>query len=318
MKIAPLLAQFLYANQRLDIPGIGTFLLSAPHIADTESGRPAKPAILDGVSFENNTAVRATDELIAFVSAQTGKIKALAAADLDSHFELAKQFLNIGKPFLFEGIGSLTKMQGGGFAFVPGYTVLIEKSKESTLRETGTSPSAEEPVGEYRDIFYTKKAKPNFKKPLVILLLLIGIFLAVWGGYKVYKRTTAKHKPDNNTETPVTKEPVQAPPDSNRTTLVDTGNLATTTSTNPVAATSQPAPSGSYKFVVETADKKRALYRYDKLQKIGLKSVMMETNDSLSFRIYFMIPANPADTAHILDSLRRAYTPPGKTAYVAN
>jgi len=316
LKIAPLLAQFLYANQRLDLPGIGTFLLSAPHIADTESGRPTKPAILDGVSFENNTGVRATDELVAYISAQTGKIKALAAADLDSHFELAKQFLNIGKPFLFEGIGSLTKMQGGGFAFVPGYTVLIEKGKDNTLREAGPSPSAEEPVGEYRDIFYTKKAKPNFKKPLVILLLLIGIFLAVWGGYKVYKRTTAKHKNDPGAESPVVNQ--QPAADSNKTTLVDTGRQVIDTGSNPMAVTTQPAPSGSFKFVVETADKKRALYRYDKLQKIGLKSVMMETNDSVSFRIYFMIPANPADTAHIRDSLQRAYTPPGKTAYVAN
>ena len=35
-------------------------------------------------------------------NAQTGKIKALASADLESYLELAQQFLNIGKPYLLE------------------------------------------------------------------------------------------------------------------------------------------------------------------------------------------------------------------------
>jgi hypothetical protein len=42
----------------------------------------------------------------------------------------------------------------------------------------------------------------------------------------------------------------------------------------------------------------------------------METKDSLLFKIYFVLAANPADTLRMIDSLQRAYTPPGKRAYV--
>ena len=88
---------------------------------------------MEGVSFESNVLAKETAELIGFISSQAGKMKALAAADLDSHLELAQQFLNIGKPFLFEGIGSLVKLQSGKFEFITGDAV-TEKIKEHSSR----------------------------------------------------------------------------------------------------------------------------------------------------------------------------------------
>ena len=74
---------------------------------------------------------------------------------------------------------------------------------------------------------------------------------------------------------------------------------------------------GQYKFVVETAEKPRALKRYGFLKSNGL-AIQMETADSVTFRLFFALNANPVDTTHILDSLRNFYTPPGKRAYVMN
>ena len=109
MKLAPLLAKYLYTHKRLDLPGIGTFLFDPSAIIESESSKYNKPRNMEGISFESNVLAKETAELIGFISTQAGKMKALAAADLDSHLELAQQFLNIGKPFLFEGIGSLVK-----------------------------------------------------------------------------------------------------------------------------------------------------------------------------------------------------------------
>jgi hypothetical protein len=49
-------------------------------------------------------------ELVIFIAENTGKMKSLVASDLDSNLELARQFLNIGKPYLFEGIGHFQKI----------------------------------------------------------------------------------------------------------------------------------------------------------------------------------------------------------------
>ena len=74
-------------------------------------------------------------------------------------------------------------------------------------------------------------------------------------------------------------------------------------------------PAGNYKFVVETADKFRGLTRFNKLKGFGL-DIKMETRDSLSFKLYFVLPAMAADTSRLLDSLRRLYTPAGNKAYI--
>lgn len=318
MKIAPLLAQFLYTNHRLDLPGIGSFLLDPSINTEADQGRQGKPSLLEGVSFDYSSSTKQSPDLIAFISAQTGKIKALAAADLESHLELAKQFLNIGKPFLFEGIGSLTKMQGGGFSFSPGHMILTDKLKETATRETPALNTTEEPASDYRSIFYAKKKKTNWKKPLAILLLLGGIVLAVWGGYKVYKKTMARRKKQQESEKTIDTNTAKTVPPAdtsgNTTALInDTTPVINPPVNPPLTAT---APAGNFKFVVEVAEKDRALKRFSKLTTIGVKNIQLETKDSVSFKLFFILPASVADTAHILDSLRRNYTPPGKTAFV--
>ena len=75
-----------------------------------------------------------------------------------------------------------------------------------------------------------------------------------------------------------------------------------TTVKRPIAKTSD----GSYKFVIEVANKKRALYRYYMLKK-GDIPVQISTTDSTNFKLYFVIPATAADTARIADSLTSRY-----------
>ncbi len=309
MKIAPLLAQYLYHHKRLDLPGIGSFLLDTTTDIPADNPRQQKPALLEGVSFEPGTALAEPPELINYISSKTGKIKALASADLDSHLELAKQFLNIGKPFLFEGIGTLSRIKGE-YTFVPGHTIM-EQVKDTQSRTAGHT--YEEQPADYKQVLFNKKKETPWKKPLSVLLVIAGIGLAVWGGYTVYKNSSGNKQAATDTSTVKNENPVNQSAN-------DTGEQKPQGSDTTIQAVvpTAPLPAGMWKFVVETAAKDRALKRFGKLQTIGVKSVQMETKDSVTFKIYFALPASVADTARIMDSLRRNYTPAGNRAYVEN
>lgn len=291
MKLATLLAQYLYINKRLDLPGLGSFLLDPSTNIEQETGKQNKAANLEGVSFESNTSVKQTADIIQFISSQTGKIKALAAADLDSHLGLALQFLNIGKPFLFEGIGTLTKIKSGEFSFIPGQAIAAPVKEEIT-KNAPSSSSAEESLSDYKSVFYTRKQKMTWKKPVAVLLLVLGLALAIWGGYTVYKKTTAKKakiesEESNKEKTVLVEDTVMKQKD----TVLQPKQTAT-------------VPVGSYKFILETADSLRAFNRFGRLKKFQW-NVQIETKDSLSFKIFMLLPASVSDTVKILDSLTR-------------
>lgn len=307
MKLALLLAQYLYANKRLDLPGIGTFLLDPSVNIDPENDKNAKKDFGEGITFENNSTIKDNTSLVDFISSTTGKIKALAAADLDSHLWLGQQFLNIGKPFMLDGIGSLVKNQAGQFVFNPG-SLTPEALKEYSSPKHGVvSDKTEDDYTDYSDILRPRKERMQWKKPLIVLLVLAGIFVAIWGGYTIYKNNSRAETTDSITTASEKKEPLT-------TSVTDTTGIR---KENSISATTNTVsvPVGNYKFIVETAGKVRALKRYQKLKNLPT-DVRMETTDSVTFKLYFFVPATAADTARIRDSLRMYYTPKWSTAYV--
>lgn len=314
LKLAPLLAQYLYSTKRLDLPGIGSFLLDPSVIVETENAQQHKAAITNGITFENNTSIKESSELINYISAQTGKMKALAAADLSSHVELIQQFLNIGKPFLLEGIGSLVKIKSGSFEFTSG-SLTSEKLKDLTVKEATVTSAKEESFSSYDPLVGSERpVLVRYKKPIMALLILFGAGLAIWGGYTVYKNTGSKQvasvADSNQQATVIRQEPI-----SQETTTT----LPSTTPNSPVDTSqrvqaqpvSTPVHSDRMKFVLETAGMARANDRFKRL-KTFLWDVQMETKDSLQYKLFLLIPAVATDTTRILDSLtalngRRVY-----------
>ncbi len=293
MKLAPLLAQYLYTNKRLDLPGIGTFRLDPYAVAEPDNSKQGKAINPGSVSFEN-VSIREAPDLITFISSQTRKLKALAAADLDSHIELVQQFLNIGKPFLLEGIGSLVKIKSGEYAFTSGQ-VMPESMKDYSAREISSTSSTEESFSDYRKPINQQGEKSKWRKPVIGLLALAGIALAVWGGYTVYKMTTSQ----NNEKVAKKEETVLVP--EVQTIITDTTRkLAETTQSTPEIKKITPA--GKLKFVLEKANAKRAFERYAKL-KTFYWPVQLETADSVSYTLFMVLPSSYADTARIVDSL---------------
>lgn len=287
MKLAPLLVQYLVTHKRLDLPGIGTFLIHDTENTETETHKHDKQAGMVNVSFETNVSIKQNPDLIQFIADHTGKIKALAAADLESHLALAQQFLNIGNPFLFEGIGNLEKIKSGEYAFMPG-TRMPEKSIEYSSPEKKDSRPVEESDNDYKKIFYSGKVSTKWTKPVVIILIIAGLALAVLGGYIVYKMTKAKNNAGMEDKN---KKEITVP---DRDTVLFQKDSA--------VVTTQVIPAGQQKFILEVCNAKRAFERYGRLKNFQW-DVQMETKDSVSYKLFLVLPVSANNTSHIIDSL---------------
>src|SRR5262249_31922568 len=84
-------------------------------------------------------------------------------------------------------------------------------------------------------------------------------------------------------------------------------DTATKVKADSVPPAASVAPPGNYKFVMETTGKKtRALRRMAQLADLKT-SYRLETSDSLTFNITVTLPATPADTPRLKDSLNAWY-----------
>jgi len=286
LKLASLLAEFLYEQKKLDLAGIGTFSInpSAPTSGDTQ--HPS-----EGISFEHNASVKDDDELIGYISAQTGKMKTLASSDLSSYVELGLQFLHIGKPLQIEGIGTLVKNKDASLEFTADH-LLVAKIKETGIKELSATSISDELLTTYETLKPKGEKSPLSKKFFLAFLAMATIAAIVWISYRL-------NQPDSSVQTETAQEMAPAITDTAKNvSSVDT----TTTVKQPVVKTSN----GSYRFVIEVAAKRRAFYRYYMLKK-GNLPVQMSTTDSTNFKLYLVLPATSSDTARIADSLTSRY-----------
>lgn len=311
MKLPQLLAQFLYQHKKLDLPGIGSFTLdSTVVIPDSPDKALQTPA--SGISFKNATIQAPDDDLILFIKEHTGKMKPLAAADLDFYLTTGRQLLNIGKAFYLDGIGTLLKKKDGKLDFTPGeYSTarLEEPSQERKKKNTPEEVSHEyEPAG--------NNNSTNTRQILLLVGIVLGIAAIAWGGYYLYKRNTYVETSTENAATVVPDTNNASAPASSDSTNRQSAQAANTPATSrrpDSTSASVPATTPGtelYKFVIlETTSKGRALRRYNQL--LGYKlNIKMDEKDSSYFKIYFPITAAPRDTAHIRDSLADQYAQP--------
>jgi len=197
LKVDNLLAQYLYQYKKLSLMGIGVFTLDDSAVLYDENAKTKAP--IEGISFVSKGIGQSEDSLIEFIKTQTGKMKALAQADLDSYIMLAHQFLNIGKPFYLEGIGTLQKNRDGSFQFNPGTSIAV-KAEEPDLKKKAGAVEESKPAEESGGRDY---------RALVLALGIIGTLLVIgWGGYYLYNKNA------DTGNSPVTENNLRVVPDS--------------------------------------------------------------------------------------------------------
>ena len=224
MKIDSLLGLYLYQHKKLNLPGIGTFEADQSTIVPEDNDKHHTP--VQGITFKQHSNPEPDDSLIDFIKTHTGKMKPLAVSDLESYLMLVKQFLNIGKPFYIEGIGTLQKITDGTLQFTPGdYSSARLETPESSNagRRKAADENKKNDAGESRG---------TGRKAMILLATVATLAVIGWGGYYFYKMNAANDNQETLPANSVTPMPVPdtshsaAPilPDSSM--LVDTATKA--------------------------------------------------------------------------------------------
>ena len=267
------------------MPGIGEFSID-PSITVPDVNDKLFPDYLSNIRFSQQQILVPDEQFINFIRSETGKIKPLAESDLDSFLSDGKILLNIGKPFYIEGIGSLQKTREGLLEFKSGEPPPHKMEPHSTEAES----QKEKPAPFYLD---TNVHGTGARKVLIALGAITGIVIVIWGGYILYNRNNTPSVPSHESTSVVPAET-----DSLRiSSMPDSFQRSDDTIKQ----------GGTYKFIIErTANKGRAFRRYNQLLE-NFAPVKLDTKDSTLFKIYFVLPATPADTARIRDSLKSWY-----------
>lgn len=293
MKLSSLFAKYLYQHKQLNLPGIGVFTID-PAVVIPDVTDKSFPDFVRQIQFTQKNITAPDEDFINFIRTETGKIKPLAESDLDSFLSDGKILLNIGKPFYLEGIGSIQKTRAGLYEFTPGEPLHIKLEGFNT--ETKEDHSAKKAV------FTEDNAQGTGARKLLIALgVIIGIALVIWGGYSLYNRNT-------NGSSTATDETVVIPPSdtARKGIILDSVQKIISSAADSIQRSASSA--GTYKFVIErTYTKARAVRRFNQI-KDNLTDIKMESSpDSTLFKLYFILPATPADTTRIKDSLKIWY-----------
>lgn len=302
MKVDSLLAPFLYQNRKLYLQGIGLFTLDAGLTYEEEQAKDK--AIPSGIRFTKQSDPEAWQALVDHIHAQTGKMKPLAEADLNSSLAEVIQVLNIGNPYYFEGIGTLQKIKDGSFNFIPG-AAAVPTADEMSVKAAELKRSSVFTA----DLESSPSGGGSAGRILVALAIFLTLALVAGGGYYLYHKNADP------------AEAVQAPaPQQVASVVPNPDSLAKQQAKDSlpelketVAAPADTAKAAGYKFIFETTDRKnRALKRYTQLKGATVlkefnNQVSMETSDSVTFNIYTTINCQAADTNRVKDELNAWY-----------
>lgn len=299
MKIEQLIVQYLYANKQVALQGIGTIKLKPNIILPTEGDKDyVMPA--DAFSFEYDLKTGEDEKLVDYIVQHTQKIKPLASSDLESYAVLAKQFLNLGKPLIIEGVGNIQKSQRGNYEFSPG--LFITPKIDDIPKQV--KEKREEPVS-----FESEAPANNGSRNLRIFFIAAGVILAGLVGYYFLVL-----KPDStpSAETPiVTETQVKTDTIASATALADSlrkDSLARIVTTPVVKSDST-----TFKIVLKEYTSEAAVQKaYHRLTSYGHKLIILKV-DSARYKLMLPFYKPLSDTIRVRDSVKEFF---GGTPYV--
>lgn len=285
MKIEHLLVQHFYSAKQVTLQGIGTFSLSPDFVMPSENDKDLSiPA--DAITFSYNQKAAEDDALITYIVQQTRKIKPLASSDLESYIMLASQFLNIGKPFIIDGIGVLEKNQAGEYQFTQQGLYLNAKAENAPVQIREKSDE---------DISFASKAKPNGnnKKILMLLASFLVLGVIIWGAWYFLSKKK---------DTAVTEKTEPAPP-----VIQQPDTVKLPVQQKPDSVTAKPVTTAdgySFKIVIKNYPSLLTAQKaYDRLTSYGHK-LLLYTADSVTYKLAMPFTKPLSDTSFVRDSVR--------------
>ena len=288
MKFDDQLAAYLYQTKTLRLEGIGTFTFdgkaSIPNSNERDVFYPS-----DGIEFTYNPKSNTDEDLITFLVQKLHKIKPLIRSDLESYLSIITQFINLGKPYTIEGIGTLSKNNQGTFEFTPGSFL----------------PAKEElhPKRENAEHNYPVRSQFSAGKVFAIILIAVAALSVLGGiGWGITRLISQNSAASEEVEY---ERVIDTLPEQKTTDTV-------TTATPPVLQKDSLPNSDSarYKMIFETTTfRARAIKRTEQLNNLRSYTTIDSTplGDGMRYRLYLPMTFSNADTSrlrHIKDSLR--------------
>lgn len=290
MKIEQLIVQYLYSTKKVKLQGIGTIKLDPTVVLPAENDKEKDFVMPENAfQFEYNLKADEDEGLIKYIVEHTRKILPLASADLDSYVMLAKQFLNIGKPLVIEGVGTIQKNQLGDYTFIPGnfITPKIDDFPKQ-LRE-----KRDETVS-----FESEGRTDNSRRNLLIGITTLVLILA---GLRIYYALVYNK---NTGSEPFVQTEALPPAD---TTHTDSITQPTIDTTAPIKAPVINADGTIFRIIIKSyAASQAAQKAYDRLTYYGHKLELIKI-DSLKYELAMPFKTPLSDTLRAKDSLRRFF-----------
>ena len=165
MKLSQLLFPYLLQHKILHLQGLGTLSFDGvPLSPEKDNDVVILPA--GSVQFKADKKAILDPEFIGFISKETGKIKPLATADLESYIENGKQLLNISKPFILDGIGLLQLKNQNLLEFIQ------DTGSDGIVKDTGSRKLRTQEEGVQFDDDYLNPSNKEQKQTAPMLLWL--------------------------------------------------------------------------------------------------------------------------------------------------
>ena len=303
MKIEQALVLYLLKNKRISLQGIGTFKIDGAFPEITDNDKPFNiPA--ESIAFTYDPKANEDADLIDFIVQNTKKIKPLASADLDSFLTLGRQFLNIGKPFNIQNLGTLEKLKSGALEFRPGPLIQRVEAPQLRIEDAGAEPYEQ-------DMFhaYAKNNKSN-KSPFIIIGIIILLGVGAWAAWQYgFRSKTNESAEAGDVIVPVPDSPAVISSEHIKDSLAVIKKMADSIKSDSLKLMQKSTgDTVSFNVVVFQSDNKdAAIRRLARLQGLG-RQVTMNTNaDSTTYKIVNTFALPLKDTAIVLDSLNNRY-----------
>lgn len=292
MKFDDQLAAYLYENKTLRLEGIGTFTLdskvSVPHEQEKEIYYP-----IEGLSFTYNPKSDTDEELIIFLVKNLHKIQPLIRSDLESYLSNIKQFINLGKPYTIEGVGTLSKNNQGTYEFTPGNFLPVKEELN--------------PKRENAEHNYPVRSQSSAGKVFVIILIVIAALAALGGiGWGVSHLLSNKQS-SNESEQSGFADTITTTGTDTSASISKSPSSRDSLSTSPVIESNGAGnDSVNYKMIFEvTTLKERARKRTMQLHSYNTKSKYdtIHVDEMVKYRLFLPVKIRPSDTTRVKDSL---------------
>ncbi|MEO6550347.1 MAG: hypothetical protein ABIN94_20245 [Ferruginibacter sp.] len=292
MKIEQLIVQYLYLNKQVTLQGIGTFKLDPNVMLPAENDKDKDFTMPENAfEFEYNLKAEEDEGLVRYIVAHTRKILPLASADLDSYVMLAKQFLNIGKPLVIEGLGTVQKKQQGYYQFIPGqfiYPKIDDIPKQAREKRD-------------ESVSFESEGKPNNSRRnlLVGITAVVVVLIGLAAYYLLANKNTSQV--ESAIAIPTETKSDTSVADTSHASIVDTNHAIA------AASTAVPTDSGSFQIVLKNySSLQLAEKAFKRLSSYGHKLLVVKV-DSFQYQLAVTFHLPLSDTLRAKDSLQKFF-----------